>query len=192
MALEAVFQQLTAAFEALGEALQSLGLTVIEDRPAHDEVLPVERLGNLIDDLRGWAAEGLAAAARAQQAVANPLNSYRACQALGEANERFIQLEYKFLEEAASHETVGDLARFAREQGREWISWSGGVQQGLKACRGPLQALDTALLRAWGELCERLSTRSVSLIAIGQQISETTRNASARSTLDDVLRQPTT
>ena len=41
MALEAAFLQLATAFNTVREALQSLGLTVIEDRPPHDEVLLV-------------------------------------------------------------------------------------------------------------------------------------------------------
>ena len=182
MAIETVFQELTTRFEAMREALQNLGLTVIEDRPLRDEVVLVDRLGDVVDELRGWAAEGLAAAAQAERAVADPLNGYRARQALAEANERVIRLEYKFLGEAASYETIGDLRHFAHKQGREWLGWLRGVQDGLQACRETLHGLDAALLQAWRELSERLGTRSVSLqtTAIGQQIGEFAGQPEAR------------
>jgi hypothetical protein len=173
VAIEAEFLRLTTAFEAMREALQSLGLTVIEDRPSHGEVLLVERLGNLVEDLRGWAEEGLATAMRGREAVTHPPDLHRARHTLGVANECFIRLEYRFLDEAVSYETVDALVRFGRQRGREWLSWSGSVVQALDGCRKPLQVLDEALLHAWQELAERLGTRSVSLQTtnIGQQIS---------------------
>ena len=65
MAIELVFQDLVIKYDAARDAFHNLGLTVIEDRPPHDAVLLVERLGDLVEDLRGWSAEGLAAAASA-------------------------------------------------------------------------------------------------------------------------------
>ena len=64
MAIEAAFERLVGSFGVAEEAFQSLRLTVIEDRPPHGEVLLVERLGNLVEDLRGWLAEGRIASAR--------------------------------------------------------------------------------------------------------------------------------
>jgi hypothetical protein len=192
MAIEAVFLSLATAYEAMREALQDLGLTVIEDRPPRDEVLLVERLGNLVDDLRGWAAEGVASAARARDAVAHPPDFHRARAALGLANERFIRLEYRFLDEAVAYETIDGLVRFGRQRGREWLSWSGSVVQALDACRAPLRTLDEALLQAWQELGERLGSRSVSLQTtnIGQQISAPVRRvdkAAAHGMVEDEL-----
>src|SRR5580704_2998123 len=105
MAIEAVFLHLTSTFEAMRDALQSLGLTVIEDRPPRNEVLLVERLGNLVEDLRGWGEEGLASAVQARVAVTHPADLHRARNALGVANERFILLEYRFLGEAVAYDT---------------------------------------------------------------------------------------
>ena len=48
MPIEATFQALTANFEALREAMASLRLTVVEDRPPRNEVLLVERLGDAV------------------------------------------------------------------------------------------------------------------------------------------------
>jgi hypothetical protein len=163
MAIEAVFEQLATAFNAAREALQSLGLTVIEDRPPHDEVLLVERLANLVDDLRGWAEEGCASARIARDAVAHPPDLQRARQALGLAHERFILVKYRFFDEAVTHRTIEALARFGHQRGREWLGWAKSVVLALDACRAPIRALDEALLQAWKEFGERLGTRSVSL-----------------------------
>jgi hypothetical protein len=173
MAIEAAFLHLSSKFDAMREALHSLGLTAIEDRPPHDEVLLVERLGNLVEDLRGWTEEGLASARAAQEAVTHPPDLHGARHHLGAANERFIRLEYRFLDEAVAHDTIDGLLRFGRQRGREWPSWSRSVVQALDACRAPLRALDEAFLQAWQELGERLGARSVSLQTtnIGQQIS---------------------
>jgi hypothetical protein len=188
MATEAIFLQLTSAYDALCDALQSLSLTVIEDRPPHDEVLLVERLGDVVEDLRGWAEEGRAFAAQAREAIAHPTELQRAREALGQAHARQIQLEHRFFGSAVSYETIDGLLRFARQRGREWASWSGGVVQALDACPAPIRTLDEALLQAWRELGERLGARSVSLqlTSIGQQISA----AAARKAAAGVVPAP--
>jgi hypothetical protein len=156
MAIEAEFLHLSTAFAAVAEVLQSLGLTVNEDRPPRDAVLLVERLGDLIEEIRGWAADGLAACGQAREAVAHPPDFHRARHALGEAHERYIQLEYRFFDEAVAFTTIDGLVRFGRQRGGEWLSWSRGVLSGLDSCRAPLRTLDEALLTAWQELGERL------------------------------------
>jgi hypothetical protein len=171
MALEAAFQQLATAFNTVREALQSLGLTVIEDRPPRDEVLLVERLGNLVDDLRGWTEEGCASAAIARDVVAHPPDLQRAREALALAHERFLLLEYRFFDEAVAHRTINALLRFGHQRGGEWLGWTKSVVLALDFCRAPIRALDVALLQAWKEFGERLGARSVcpQTTDIGQQ-----------------------
>jgi hypothetical protein len=173
MAIETVFLNLTRKFDAMCEALQSLALTAIEDRPASGEVLLVDRLGNLVEDLRGWAEEAREAAVQAGAALAHPADLNLGRRALALANERFIRLEYRFFDEAVAHAMVSELTRFGRQRGREWLSWTGGVVQALDACRSPLRELDEALFHAWQELGERLGSRSLSVHTnnIGQQIT---------------------
>jgi hypothetical protein len=173
MAIEAAFLHLTSKFDAMRDALQSLGLTAIEDRPPHDEVLLVERLGNIVEDLRGWTEEGLASAVEAREAVTHPPDLHRARYGLVAANERFVLLEYRFFGEAVAYDMIEGLLRFGRQRGGEWLSWSRSVVQALDACRAPVRALDEAFLQTWQELGERLGARSVSLQTtnIGQQIS---------------------
>jgi hypothetical protein len=183
MAIDAVFLNLTRKFDAMREALQSLALTAIEDRPARGEVLLVERLGNLVDDLRGWAEEAREAAGQASDALAHPADLNLGRRALSVANERFIRLEYRFFGEAVAHGSVSELRRFGRQGGREWLSWTGGVVQALDACRAPLRELDEAIFDAWQELGERLGARSLTVQThnIGQQITTPAKRASAES-----------
>lgn len=176
MAIEEAFERLAGTFSTAEETFQGLHLTVNEDRPADGAVLMVERLGNLVEDLRGWLAEGHAAAIDAQQAVSHPLNGHRARQALGLANERFIQLEALFFNEAVSHRMIDGLERFGRQRGGEWFGWSGSVAMALQACREPLGAMGEAILCAWQELSERLGARSLLIqnTSVGQQIAPAT------------------
>jgi hypothetical protein len=173
LAIEVAFQHLVDQFAAAQDAFQSLGLTVIEDRPPRDEVLLVDRLGNLVEDLRGWLAEGLTAAADAREAVGHPFDGYRARNSLGVANERFVRLEYRFHDEVAAHETLGAVLRFGRQRGGEWRGWSGSVTAAVQGCREPLRVLDETMLRAWQELSERLSVGSlqVQTTSIGQHFA---------------------
>lgn len=184
MALDSLFTTLHAQFAALREALQSLRLTVIEDRPPRDEVLLVERLGNLVEDLLGWSEEGCAATTAACRAVMHPADLARARTALGTANLRFVQLEYGFVGDAVSHRLIDELLRLARSRGPEWVGWSKSVVQALDACRAPLRALDEAFVHTWQELCDRLGMASVSVTTtnIGQQFAPpAARRAAART-----------
>jgi hypothetical protein len=173
MAIEPVVTNLLRKIEALREALLGLALTAIEDRPTSGEVLLVERLGDIVEDLRGLCEEMSEAANRARDAIADPADFNLGRRALASANERFIRLEYRFFGEGAAHHTIAELQRFGRERGREWLSWSGGAIQALESCRPPVRELDEAFLETWRELGERFGDRSVSVnaTAIGQQIA---------------------
>jgi hypothetical protein len=182
MTIEAAFLDLRRKFEALVDAFEGLALTAIEDRPARGEVLLVERLGNVVDDLRGLAAEGREAAGRASDALADPADLNLGRRALVLANERFLRLEHRFFAEAVSHATMSGLLDFAQERGRDWRAWAATACKALEACRTPLHELDEAMLLAWAELGERLGGRSVTVQAhsVGQQI--TTPAAAKRAT----------
>lgn len=183
MAIEVVFLDLRRKIDALREALQGLALTAIEDRPRSGEVLLVERLGNLVEDLRGCAEEAREAAAQASDALQHPADLNLGRRALCVANERFIRLEYRFFDKAVAHGTITELLRFGRQSRGEWKSWTCSAVQALDACRGPLFELDEALLRAWQELGERLAARSftVQTSNIGQQITAPTKRANLQS-----------
>lgn len=163
MAMETTFQDLVGKLRALRDAVASLQITVVEDRPLSGSVLLVERTGNTVDDLRGLAEEALAAAAEALAAVCNPLDEYGARHALAEANRRFIRLEYKFFADEMSCDHLNELAKFGRAHGHEWRGWTGSVLQALTQCRGPMHDVDDALLSAWQDLSERIGAGGVSV-----------------------------
>jgi hypothetical protein len=173
VAVETTFQDLVARLGALREAAESLQITVVEDRPLSGGVLLVERLGNAVDDLRGWVEESLVAAGCALAAVGNPLDEYTARTALANANRLFLRVEYKFLSEEMSCEQLHEVTKFGRRRGREWLGWSGSVIQALTQCRGLVHEVDDALLLAWQDLSERLGSAGVSVqtTSIGQQIT---------------------
>jgi hypothetical protein len=195
MAIETVFLNLTRKFDAMREALQSLALTAIEDRPASGEVLLVDRLGNLVEDLRGWAEEAREAAVQAGDALAHPADLNLGRRALALANERFIRLEYRFFDKATAHGAVSELMSFGQESGGGWASWTTEVARALNVCRTPVKEVDRAIFHAWQELSERLAARSITVHTsnIGQQISApAAEGASAQSVTSRVERTPMT
>jgi hypothetical protein len=185
MAIEAAFQNLVEKFDAVGEALASLRLTAVEDRPLRDEVLLVDRLANVVDDLIGWRDEATAAAADGQKAVRHPLDCYGAREKLALAHDRFARFEYKFFSEGVSYEQINELTRFGQRSGRECLGWTRSVVHALGQCWTPIRELDEALLQCWRELAERLGASAVSVQTtnIGQQISGA-RPAARKTQLD--------
>jgi hypothetical protein len=163
VAVETTFQDLVTRVRALRDAMASLQITAVEDRPLSGGVLLVERIGNTVDDLRGLAEEALEAAAEALRAVGHPLDEYGARNALAEANRRFICLEYKFLADEISCEQLNELTKFGRGHGHEWRGWIGSVLHALTQCRGPVHDVDNALLLAWQDLSERIGAGGVSV-----------------------------
>jgi len=161
--LDTVFATLRSACETLREALADLSMMVIEDRPPQGEVLLVERLGDLIASLQGWAEEAAQEAAAAHGAVAHRQDFTRVRAALATVGMCLIRAKYGFFGEALHAETLAGLRRFGRERGREWLSWTIGVTEALEACRPCFRAADEALVLAWTAFSERLASRGVTL-----------------------------
>jgi len=163
VAVETTFQDLVARLHALREAVASLQITAVEDRPLSGGVLLVERFGNAADDLRGLAEESLAAATDALKAVGHPLDDYRARHSLATANRQFMQLAHKLLSDDISHGRLDELAKFGRRHGGEWLGWTKSVMQALDQCRKPARDADEAFLLSWQDLSERVSGGGVSV-----------------------------
>lgn len=173
MALEKTFHELTTQLRKLRDTLLGVRLTVIVDKPPRDEVVLVDRFGDAVEDVTGWAEEALAAAAEAEQAVGNPLDVYRARTALATCQERFHCLAQQFSSELISYESIRELKAFGRGRRGEWLRWTNAVEQALEQCRQPLQEVNQALFMCWQELAERLGMSSVAVqnTVIGQQIT---------------------
>jgi len=173
--LEATFHDLSRQLARLLEAFRDARLTVVEDAPLRDTVALVDRLGDAIEDVVGWAQEAFAASNEAEHAVAQPLDSHRARQALTTCQERFNRLTSVFSSDLVSYERIVDLQRLAQRPGGEWRLWVSAVRQVLERVRPPIQDVSQALFLCWQALAERLGTASVSIqnTTIGQQISTT-------------------
>jgi hypothetical protein len=187
MAIETVFCHLSQKFAAMREALASLHLTAVEDRPQRDEVMLMDRLDDMVQELTGWCEEGSLAAKRARRAVTHPVDFATARAALTTANHRFLSLEYGFHDELVTHRVIDELLRLGRRRPPEWMGWAKSVVEALEACRIPLRALDDAFVESWQELAERLGTRSLSVLQtnIGQQIVPARYRPSASSAAGD-------
>ncbi len=173
MSLEKTFQELQAELRKLRDTLLGLRLTVVEDKPRSDEVVLVERTGNTVEDLLGWAEEALLAAGEAEQATAYPLDEHRLRKALATCQERYGRLVQQYLSDLAPYEQMAELLRFGRRRSGEWQAWTRSVKQALEDCRQPLHDVSQALFHCWQDLSERLAMSSVSIqnTTIGQQIS---------------------
>lgn len=172
MAFEATFNELVAAWHRLHEVIEALRVTTVEDKPLTDGVLLIDRCGDATEDLLGWATEGLAAAAEAQQAISDAVDLNRARRTLASSQKRFSQLNDKF-SEFTSYEHLSELTRLGRKRRGEWLAWVRSVMDANAQCWAPMRDVRDALARTWQEMAEHLGTTSVSLQTtnIGQQIS---------------------
>jgi hypothetical protein len=155
VALKAVFKDLRDSLARLREALASVRIAVVEDRPSRGEAPMVDRLADALDDLQGDLAEAIAAAEDAE-AAAQSVDAHRARDALALAHDRFIRVEYKFLLEVASRNQFDDLAHLGKSRGGEWAAWVRTVTDSLDRCRTCLPETDRAVLACWRDLSELL------------------------------------
>jgi len=171
--LENTFQDLTSKLRELREHLGGLQVTVVEDRPLHDVVKLVDRLGEIIEDLLGHLEEALAAAAKGQQAVAHPVDLDRARRALTACQERYNSLAQRFTCDLVCYETIEELTGLGRARRGEWLAWAKTVRESLRDCQQSSYEVSQALFRCWQSIAERVGANSVSVQAtnIGQQIT---------------------
>lgn len=172
MALEKTFRQLSAWLCRLCDRLEELQVTVVEDRPAQDDAVVVDRIENTVTDLLGWVKETIAAAKKAEAATGHPVDIDQARRSLAICQEKFHLVDRGFSAGLVSYERVSDLTGFGRERRGEWPSWVASVRQGIEHCRRPLEEAGGALAECWQEIAEKVGLPSVSVrtVAIGQKI----------------------
>jgi len=170
--LETTFTDLASSLQRLKDACGALQLTVQEDRPPADAV-PVERLGDAVDDTVGWLEEARAAATDAERAVAHPVDDYRAREALTRCQQRWMRASRQYTSEIASYDRLTALARFCDGRDGEWRAWMREVIRAAERCHGPLEEVHIALFTCWQVLAERLA-------AGGLQIHNTTVGPNVR------------
>ena len=172
MPLETSFRDLCAHLDTLGEALQSVHFTAVEDRPAHGDAVFVDLFGDAATDLLGWLQEARQAADEACRAAAYPSDLGRAWRCLTVCHDRYSRIAHHFHADLIHHRRIQELGRFGRQRGGEWRRWAASVRDGLDSCRHPLDDVDQALFVCWQEVGERVGLSSVAVhsTSIGQHI----------------------
>lgn len=163
MALEKTFRELSAQLRRLGDRLQELEVTVVEDRPPANDAAIVDSFEDAVADLRGWVEEALKAAEMAERAVEHPMDIDRARQTLTVCQERFHRIEKDFAVKLVSYERMKDLTSFGGERRSGWPSWVTSVKQGIEHCRQPLEDAGKALADCWQEIAERVGMTTISV-----------------------------
>ena len=171
MALEAAFQELVAQLGTLRDSLMGLRVTVVEDRPLVGGVILADTLGDSVEDLLGWLEEALEGAVEGQQAVGHPTDVDRARRSLTACQEQYNRIAHRFSSELISYERMEQLTSLGHQRGRGWLAWTDSVKEALDRCQQPLYDTNQALFFCWREIAERAGMTSVSVQAIGQQIS---------------------
>jgi hypothetical protein len=157
---------------ALHELLSALRTTIVEDRPAHGDVVLVDLLGDTTDDLLGWLDESITAADAGRRAAVHPHDLYRATQELIACQRQHNRVTAALAFDLMGYARVAELRRFGRQRGGEWHAWARGVNEALDRCPPPLSDTADALVRCWQELADRMDVSSllVHQLNIGQQL----------------------
>ena len=173
MTFEKAFKELCRSTAKLVEDMESLCVTVIEDKPLEGDVLLVDELGNVASDMCGWAKETDAATRTEFESRASNLDFYQAQQALAVCHEALQRLLLRFFNEAVFYERIDELMRFGKARRGEWLGWAKSSRDSLDCCQRQLLEVNELLFRCWQELAECASQKSVSVQStnIGQQFT---------------------
>lgn len=173
MTLEASFQALSMRFEILRDAVSSLRVTVVEDKPKKGDVALVDNLSNSLDDLLACLEASQSAARDAREAVDYPTDLQSARRSLILCQENFNEFSHRLFSDLLAYDRLVELNGFASERGGEWRAWSDTVTEVVGRCWQPAYDVTQALFICWQEITERTGMNSVSLQTtnIGQQIS---------------------
>jgi hypothetical protein len=168
------------AFELLQQRLRDVHTTLdeldvfITDKPERGgDVIVVGRLGDAVDDFRGWLEPMQQAITTGLQAASQPSSLEQARRSLMTCQERFNQL----LDQATktgllSFDSVGALMDLGARRGGEWAEWATIVRQAIEHCRYALHRMNDALYTGWRELTEQRIGQNLVTVQttnIGQQ-----------------------
>jgi hypothetical protein len=187
-----IFRDLRRDLQQLQEALEALGTTIEEDRPARGDVVVASSLSDAVLAARGFLEEALTAADAACRAIAAPVCAEGVRQALSACQESFQRFATQFALELASFERIDDLRSVGRERGREWQGWATVVRQAVEQCRALVEEVRAALFRCWQELAERATATAVSIqnTTIGQiAVAEPARKRAGADSAAEVVRR---
>jgi hypothetical protein len=156
MAPHAPFESLWVALHELRDTVRALELTVVEDRPADSQVVPVEDLGAAVADLLGTVHEAVEAAADPLGAPGEPpAGPALARTALSRCQEHVNDATRRLATEVGAFGRRQDLHDLAGARGRDWPAWTAEVDRALDRCHVPLWTVQSALLACWLDLTDR-------------------------------------
>jgi hypothetical protein len=171
MPIEKTFRELSGGLRMLGERVQELRITLMEDRPrGRNDAAVLDDFEYAVEDAGGWLNEALGAANEAHRAAGDQVDMNRARQALTVCQEKFRRAEAVFSASFFSYDRMQELTTFGSERRGEWPSWTSAVKLGIDHCRKPADDVRTTFDTLWQDLAERSGT-SISNTNIVQQIT---------------------
>jgi len=175
MALETAFELLQQRVRDLQTTLDELDVFITDKPERGGDVIVVGRLGDAVDDFRGWLEPMQQAITTGLQAASRPNSLEQARRSLMTCQERFNQLSDQATKTGLlSFDSVGALMDLGARRGGEWAEWATIVRQAIEHCRHALHRMNDALYTGWRELTEQhmgKSLVSVETTSIGQQMS---------------------
>ena len=154
MAVASRVEELWHSLHGLRDSLRQLQLAAVEDRPRHSDLLPVEALGESVEDLLGVVHQSVMAAAAALVGPGAEPVPWKLRQGLAQIQDQVDEAALRIGFDLGSHQRLADLDELAGDRGGEWRAWTASVHQALEHCQPPLRATQRALLACWLELTQ--------------------------------------
>jgi hypothetical protein len=170
MALPQIITEACDALNRLQDELQTLHLTIVEDRPTEECVLLVDQLGNCVEDLIGWCQEAIDNGQSARRVLDSAPDYLLASRAIGKMHERVNELNRRYHGDLASYERLSELVALGSEKRckrpAEWEAWSQSVRESVEGCQHLFVEVDTCLLRCWCEIAEWVGVQARPLLTV--------------------------
>jgi hypothetical protein len=152
MTLQRALSELVVHLREHGHELSVLSTIVAEDAPGGAAF--VDRLQDGIETARGFAAEALAAADAALDAVAYPPELGRSKRELTAAHRALARLGRSLASDVGSSRHMDELRRLSAEQGGEWAAWAVVVRDTIQRCVQQLHGVNDDLVTASEEIID--------------------------------------
>lgn len=187
MSLESSFQDVLRSAHALRSAFDRLQLAY-DDKPPDDqrrraEPYPVQRLGDLLDDLQSLGDEANVLAHEGCQAAVDGGGIDLARRALGRLQGCLQKLDERFSVDVIGFDRLVELGTCTRERRGEWPGWFAGLRSGFESYRLALRQFVASVLTCWQEVAEHAGKNQVSVRTtnVGQYYAVSDREAADSS-----------